>query len=187
MKILIRNAIVAIGLISLALISNGCLSNKLVLVSDDNRDAATEKLNRAAKSREGRIVLSNGDTLQIKNIEIRGDSVFWHNKETGSIAGASLSEIKTVSISKRNTAKGLGRGLLLGAGLGAAIMGIGFLTTPSEVYDCEGEPFCFTKGETLTIGMVIFGVPMGFLGMLAGAATKTTETYDFDSRETKVK
>jgi len=180
MKTLNRNPVGILGLVSLMLISSGCLSNKLVRVSNENRDAATEKLNRAAKGREARIEIINGDTLQVKNIAVRGDSVFWYSKETRLITGTALSEIRMLSISKRNTAKGLGRGFLMGAGLGATIMGIGILNSPSEVYDCE----------TLTIGMVIFGVPMGFfgfLGMLAGAATKTIETYDFDSRETKVK
>ncbi|MCH7676060.1 hypothetical protein IH879_14060 [candidate division KSB1 bacterium] len=187
MKILIKNAIVTIGLISLTLISNGCLSNKLVLVSDDNRDAATEKLNRAAKSREGRIALQNGDTLQVKNIAIRGDSVFWHIKETGSTAGALLSEIKTISIRKRNTSKGLGHGFLIGAGIGVSYVGY-FILKDSEDFDCDGaDSFCFTKGEAMTAGIVVLGVPFGLFGMIHGAATKTSETYDFDDKETMEK
>ena len=185
MKILIKNAIVTIGLISLTLISSGCLRNKFFLVSDQNRNSALEKLNKSAKGREGKITLKNGDTLQVKNIAIRGDSVFWHIKETGSTAGASLSKIKTISISKRNTSKGLGQGFLIGAGIGASYVGYDVLKNP-EGYDCRGEDsFCFTKGQAMTAGVLIFGVPFGFVGMVHGAATKTTETYNFDDKETK--
>ena len=170
---------------SLTLLSSGCLRNRLFRVSDENRNDAIESLNRTAKGREGRIALQNGDTLQVQNIAIRGDSVFWHIKETGSTAGASLSEIRTISISKRNTGKGLAQGFLTGAGIGASYVGYDVLKNP-EGYDCRGEDsFCFTKGQAMTAGVLIFGVPFGFVGMVHGAATKTTETYNFDDKETK--
>ncbi len=184
MKILIKNMIVTIGFIGLALISSGCLSNKLIPISRENRNSALEKLNQTAKGREGRITMQNGDTLQVKNIAIRGDSVFWHIKETGSTVGASSSEIRTISISKRNTGKGLAHGFLIGAGIGVSYVGYFILKDPED-FDCDGaDSFCFTKGEAMTAGVLILGIPFGFLGMIHGVATKTTETYDFDDKET---
>ena len=123
----------------------------------------------------------------MKNIAIRGDSVFWHIKETGSTAGALLSEIKTISIRKRNTSKGLGHGFLIGAGIGVSYVGY-FILKDSEDFDCDGaDSFCFTKGEAMTAGIVVLGVPFGLFGMIHGAATKTSETYDFDDKETMEK
>ena len=84
-------------------------------------------------------------------------------------------------------AKGLGHGFLIGAGIVASIFGYDIITNPKG-YDCQdGVSLCLTKGEGMTIGIVLFGVPMGFLGMLYGAATKTTETYNFDDKETMEK
>ncbi len=178
-----KNTIVAIGLVSLTLILNGCLRNKLVLVAPENRSSALEKLNRSAKGKEASIALHNRDTLQVRNIAISGDSVLWQIRETGSTGGVALSEIETISIRKRNTAKGLGQGFLIGAGLGAGIVGLAILTSPAEDFDCEGaDSFCFTKGESMTAGVLLLGVPFGFLGMIHGAATKTTDTYDFDDK-----
>ena len=108
--------------------------------------------------REGKITLKNGDTLQVKNIAIRGDSVFWYIKETGSTAG-----------------------------IGVSYVGY-FILKDSEDFDCDGaDSFCFTKGEAMTAGIVVLGVPFGLFGMIHGAATKTSETYDFDDKETMEK
>jgi len=183
-----KNTIVTVGLVSLTLLSSGCLRNRLFLVSDENRNDAIENLNRTAKGREGKITLKNGDTLQVKNIAIRGDSVFWYVKETDSTVGASLSEIRTISISKRNAGKGLAHGFLIGAGIGASLVGYSIITSPSEDFDChDADSFCLEQGQAFTAGIVVLGVPFGFLGMLHGTATKTTETYDFDGKETKGK
>lgn len=96
-------------------------------------------------------------------------------------------EIPTASIDlaqvhtgqKRNTLKGLGYGLLIGGGTGAALGLIG----GGSPEDCW--LVCFTAGEMAAMGAVAFGALGGITGLIAGTFIRSDrweEVYLFRAK-----
>ncbi|MFQ5674702.1 MAG: hypothetical protein ACE5G1_02300 [bacterium] len=179
-----KNSVFAkVGLIGLLLIANGCLNNKLINVSEQNRLDVVEKLHRTRMGKDAAIVTDAGDSLTIKNIAISRDSIFWQVRG-GSVVGSPLARIKTISFSKRNAGKGFLNGLLIGSGFGAGIAAVLVMSYPSGDFDCNGaDSFCITKGQVISTGAMVLGIPFSLIGLIHGAATETTETYRFTTGE----
>lgn len=162
---------------------NGCYSNKSVI---GRRDAERYlyTINELVNDKTAQVELVNGEIFTGKSITVRQDSAFWQDTETGLPRSVETSHIKGISIKRRtalNALKGLGGGFLIGAATGV-ILG---MTT--GVDDCTGEDqICFQKGPGAAAAyVVVLGVPFGLIGLLIGAGTKTSLTYQFVQEKTE--
>ena len=168
-----------IFLLILGLILNGCYSNKSVMGRRDTvRYLST--LNDAVHDKTARVELVNGEIFTGKSIAVRQDSTFWQDTETGLPRSVETSHIKGISIKRRNALKGLGGGFLIGATIG------GTLSLLIGVDDCTGEDhFCLERGSYVGEGAVLVGVPFGLIGLLIGAGTQTSLTYQLEQVKTE--
>lgn len=171
-----------IFLLILGLLLNGCYTNKSVIGRRNSGGYLTE-LNDSVSQKTAQVELVNGEIFTGKAVHVTKDSTFWWDAKTESTRySVATSETKSIATQKRNTLKGLGYGLLIGAALGASLTQLG----DEDVYDCsDAEGLCFTRSEAAIVGIVLFSPPSGLLGLILGAATKTTESFEFQQSETE--
>ncbi|MFQ5772150.1 MAG: hypothetical protein ACE5HX_16555 [bacterium] len=164
------------------LLLNGCYSNKSVM-GRRNSERYLSSLNNFVNNKTAQVELVNGEIFTGKSIAVRQDSTFWQDPETGFPRGVETSHIKGISIKKRkasNALKGLGGGFLIGAAIG------GTLSLLIGVDDCSGEDqFCLEKGSYVGDGVILLGVPFGLIGLVTGAITKTSLSYQFEQAKTE--
>lgn len=156
------------------LLLNGCYSNKSVIGRRDT-ERYLSTLNDAVNDKTAQLELVNGETFTGESITVRQDSTFWQDTETGLLRSVETSHIKGISIKRGNALKGLGGGFLIGAAIG------GTLSLLIGVDDCTGEDqICLERGSFVVPGAVLLGVPFGLIGMLIGASTQTSLTYQLE-------
>jgi len=152
---------------------NGCIGNR----SFSGRRTADQyiaALNDAVKHKTAQIELENGERFTGKAILVRQDSTFWHDAETGLLRRVETAQIRGIAIRRGNALRGLGGGFLIGAVTGGTL---GLLI---GVDDCTGEDqICIERGSIVVPGALLLGVPFGLIGLLLGAGTKTSLTYQF--------
>ena len=173
-NVLIKDIVI---LFVLGLLLNGCSSTKSVSLRSDSQESL-DKINRSVSKRTSHIKLTSTKTFTGKGVHVEKDSTFWWDAETESTRySVATSQIKSISSQKRNTLKGLGYGLLIGAATGASL---GALAGA----DCDDdEEVCFPRSGLALVGTIAFGSVSGLIGLVSGALTKTTESYRFEQTD----
>ena len=167
-----------IFLLILGLLLNGCYSSKSISLRSQE---SLDKVNQEVSEGTAQVKLVDGESFKGKAVQVRKDSTFWRDAKTESTRySIPTSELKSISTQKRNTLKGLGYGLLIGAATGA----IWGASLGSDAEDCvDDEAYCIPRGGLALIGGITFGTGFGLIGLVSGALTKTTETYRFEDTE----
>jgi len=172
-----------IFLLAVGLIVNGCYGDKLISVRYDSQQSLN-KINRRAGQKIGQIELKNGRIFLGKAVHVTKDSTIWWDTETESTRySAAIPELRSISIQRGNTLRGLGYGFLIGASLGVLISQSG----SNDSYDCSDADgaLCVGRGGAAILGIILFGPPSGLIGLVSGAVTRTTEKYEFEEGEHK--
>lgn len=151
---------------------SGCFRNHLYTI-DRGEVSGFEKINRGFRGQRVIIELLDGQTIRATDLEVGEGLTTWRDPQTGIADRIATAEIKRIYRQHRNTGKGLGGGLLLGAVIG----GVWGYTQGES--DCSGEDtFCLEKSGAMVFGAVLLGVPFGLTGTLMGVSTKTTDSYE---------
>lgn len=166
------------GILLFAVISILLLDCTSIHNVSDEPDAFVEKFNKAAKNKDGTILLVNGQTITGFDISMSGDSTYWGDKlkktkinpwKKAQRHSMPTSEIKEIVITSH------GNGALQG-------MGIGLLTASSIAYliGCLSyeENSEFSRGDIGAIFAVYIGAPIGsILGFIIGHGTGSKDIF----------
>ncbi len=167
-----------IALLTLAVFLTACSHTYRLTESSPGR--FYQNTNQAAKKKEAQIELVNHEIFKGKGIYVTEDSTSWLDADTGVQRTVATSSIKKISITKRNAGKGFLFGFLTGAAAGITM---GLAQGESDCSEAIGDGFCLEKDDAAAFGAVVLGVPSGLVGLVAGAATKTTDSYEFQQIE----
>ena len=135
------------------------------------------RLNERVRRKTATLVLTPGDVLRARRLQVRPDSAFWLDPETQQpqrIATAQVQEIR---------ARSHREGLRAGIGVGAVVaVGLGVLIGVGGRNDCGvGEGLSCGLGY-LAIGTLGAGLLTVPIGGLLGAATGRSATYRLTGR-----
>lgn len=176
---MIQNGLYLTLLLFLGLFFSGCYGDRTFVVRTDSRDAI-KRLDRNTTGETAQIKLTDQENVRGKVIRVTQDSTFWTDVENKSLTyNAATADIQSISVQKRNALEGFGSGFLIGGGIGA---GIGLLGGESNCDDAAGI-YCIDRGGAAIIGAIVLGTPGALVGLISGASTETTDTYEIQQAE----
>ena len=152
--------------------------------------AQTEEIARQSAMASAYIIFHDGDTVKGYQVGVRNDTTEWYEKDsTGSISSAvryvaPTSDISSISLSTPRELQGLLIGAGVGAALGAIIYGVAKIPDPPGEYQDLGTEFInwIARGagfEGCTIGMGVLG---GVVGLSSGANMR--KSYEVEAIDT---
>lgn len=163
-----------IALLTLAVFLTAC--SHTYRLSETSPSRFYQNTNQAAKKREVQIEMVNHEIFKGKGVYVAEDSSSWFDAETGVQRTVATSRIKKISITKYNAGWGFLFGFLTGAAFGIPMA----LIEAESVFGEYNE-----KVEVAVLGAVVLGVPSGLVGLVAGATTETTDSYEFQQIDQK--
>ena len=132
------------------------------------------RINRQAYNRKATLLLSGGETMRVRRLQIRPDATSWLDPDTQQLRSIATAQVQEVHVRShgRGLREGLGFGVVVAVGIGALI-GIGGRS------DCGvGEELSCGLGY-LAIGTLGAGLLTVPIGGLLGAAAGHHAVYQF--------
>ncbi len=141
-----------IWILILSFLLSGCYSSNSYVINRAQIEKPSDKINYKGKNKTVHINLLDGTSFMGKNMIIREDSTKWLTFESDSIQSAATSNIKEITIERRNVGKGTAQGFLIGTILGI-IIGVAAGSDCSDP-SLDGGDFCIGKKDLTALGVV---------------------------------
>jgi hypothetical protein len=152
-------------------LSMGCSHAYYIRSLDSDEYRAFDQ--RAAK-KPCSLVLDDGTEYTAEKVKLSEDTTSWVAASTGQQIQVPTDRVRRIVFRSRSD------GLVEGAALGFAAAGLaGAVWGWSEGEDScgDGSEICFTHGQSLVLGLFVFGIPGAILGAIGGAGHGTTYVY----------
>jgi hypothetical protein len=142
-------------------------------ISSINSDEGKSLERRASKS-SCAVVLVDGREYSATNLTLGQDSTTWVSKKTGERGGVATHEIEKIVFVSRGT--GVAEGALVGFAAGASLGALLGVLSGEDCEESTGE-ICISRHGAVSIGIVVFGLPVALVGALIGAANGSKDLY----------
>ncbi len=160
-------------IIILAFFNSGCTTH--YMVGKGESSISFEEAKQRIENRSGKLTTQNGNSFEVKYIELQKDSVYWLDPTNSHRKTLATTEVTKYKI--KNPGRGAGDGALVGIFSGLIIGGaVGYAAGE----DCGSDSWlCFNRDGTAALGAIGGGVLGLFIGVITGASIGSSENYHF--------